>query len=69
VNRGARLAALLAALLLSACASTINAPTTGGDSLGGRLAVWIDASEGMPARSENAAFELLGGATTGRLNL
>ena len=62
----ARFAALLAALLLSACASTIDGPAAvGGESLAGRLAIRIDAFEGAAARSENAGFELLGGARAG----
>ena len=65
-----RSAALLAALLLSACASTTHGPAAlAGDSLAGRLAIRIDAHEGAPTRSENAGFELLGGARAGRLNL
>jgi outer membrane lipoprotein LolB len=70
VTGAARPAALLAALLLAACASTIEAPAgPGGESLAGRLAIRVDAAEGAPARSENAGFELLGGALAGRLNL
>jgi outer membrane lipoprotein LolB len=69
VNFRVRFAALSAALVMSACASTTTAPAIGGDNISGRLAIRIEASEGAAARSENAAFELLGGATAGRLNL
>jgi outer membrane lipoprotein LolB len=65
-----RLAALLAALALGACASVPQgAGPVDGEALSGRLAVRVDASDGAAARSENAAFELQGTAQAGRLNL
>jgi outer membrane lipoprotein LolB len=54
---------------MSACASVPQGGPPGGDTLAGRLAVRIDAADGAPARSENAAFELQGGPVEGRLNL
>lgn len=70
MKRGGRWAALLTALSMAACASVpqVNAPETEG-MLSGRLAVRVEAADGAAARSENAAFELLGTAQTGRLNL
>jgi outer membrane lipoprotein LolB len=68
VNIGARIAALVAALALSACALAPPAPERG-DTLAGRLAVKVDGFEGAPARSMSAAFELQGDPRVGRLNL
>lgn len=70
MTRRARAAALLAALVLAACAS-VQPPgaVPSGDSVSGRLAVKVEASGDTPARSENAAFELQGNAEAGRLNL
>ena len=70
MKRGGRWAALLTALAIAACASAPqgDAPETEG-MLSGRLAVRVEAADGAAARSENAAFELLGTAQTGRLNL
>ena len=71
MNWPGRSAALLAALLVSACAS-VPKPTEeaiAGDTLTGRLAVRVDAVEGGAARSMSAAFELQGGPQAGRLNL
>lgn len=70
MKRGGRWAALSTALAMAACASVpqVNAPETEG-MLSGRLAVRVEAADGAAARSENAAFELLGTAQTGRLNL
>ena len=66
----ALIAASIAALVLAACASIPQgAQPIGGETLAGRLAVKVDASEGVPARFETAAFELQGTAETGRLNL
>ena len=65
-----RCAALSAAVLLGACAGlppTADAP--GADTLTGRLAVRVEASEGAPAHSVSAAFDLRGDATAGHLNL
>jgi outer membrane lipoprotein LolB len=67
----ARVAAVLATLaLLSACA-TVTPPAAGvaGETLAGRLALRIDASEGVDARSVTAAFELQGQPEAGRLDL
>ena len=65
-----RLTALLAALMLVACATTQQRDATlGGDTLSGRLAVRVEATPEAAARSENAAFELQGNAQAGRLNL
>ncbi len=65
-----RCVALCAALLLSACAVV----PTGGESQGsgtlsGRFAVRVEGIDGAAARSVTAAFELLGSADTGQLNL
>ena len=64
----ARAAALVAALLLAACAAV---PTQhdAGESLSGRLAVKVDGEGGAAPRSVSAAFELQGDPRTGRLNL
>ncbi len=69
--RGSALvAAPIAAFVLAACASIPQgAPPIGGETLAGRLAVRVEASEGVAARSETAAFELQGSAEAGRLNL
>ena len=68
VRRGVAL--LGAALLLSGCASTpMLAPVASGDALSGRLAVNVDASDGLPARNLSAAFDLRGNADTGSLDL
>jgi len=63
-----RAAALIAALLLAACAAV---PTRhdAGESLSGRLAVKVDGEGGAAPRSVSAAFELQGDPRTGRLNL
>ena len=53
------------AALLSACASVPDAPST----LSGRLAVSVAASGASPARGLNAAFDLVGDAQAGRLDL
>ena len=63
-----RVAALIPALLVAACASVPPAPTPG-DALSGRLAVKVDAWNGAAPRSVSAAFELQGDPKTGRLNL
>ena len=63
-----RVAALIPALLVAACASVPTAPTSG-DALSGRLAVKVDAWNGAAPRSVSAAFELQGDPKTGRLNL
>lgn len=53
------------AALLSACASVPDASPV----LSGRLAVSVAASGASPARGFNAAFDLIGDAQTGRLDL
>jgi len=64
--------ALMAALLMVACASMpqITAPVAG-ETLSGRLAVRIeaDANTNTAARSESVTFDLQGNAEAGRLNL
>ena len=63
-------AAVGATILLGACAVAPPAATAlAGDTLTGRLAVHVEASDGAGARSVNATFDLRGDATTGRLNL
>jgi len=65
-----RCVALCAALLLSACAvAPKGGDSLGSDTLSGRVAVRVDSVDGAPARSVNAAFELLGNANSGQLNL
>jgi outer membrane lipoprotein LolB len=65
-----RASALLAALLMGACASVPpGAPSVGGETLSGRLAVRVEGSDGAAPRSENATFELQGSARAGRLDL
>ncbi len=55
---------------MTACASVPRgAQPFVADTLSGRLAVRVDASDGAPARSENAVFELRGNAQAGQLNL
>jgi len=69
VNFVCRPAALLAALLLAACASIAPTAPPGGESLSGRLAVNVAATPQSAARSVTATFELLGDARNGQLNL
>jgi outer membrane lipoprotein LolB len=69
VSARARAAALLAALVLAACASVPQGAPPAGEALSGRLAVRVDGSDGSAPRSENAAFELQGSPRAGRLNL
>ena len=69
MNRRAGAAALLAALLLTACASVPQDAPPQGETLTGRLAVRIEGSDGAAPRSENAAFELQGGPRSGVLRL
>ena len=64
-----RSAALLAALLMSACASFAPPVPTAGEALSGRLAVNVAATPQSAARSVTANFELLGDAKVGQLNL
>ena len=60
----------MAALVMTACASVPrDAQPVVADTLSGRLAVRVEASEGAAARSENAVFELHGNAQAGQLNL
>jgi outer membrane lipoprotein LolB len=70
VNWRCRLASLVAAVLMSACAVAPKG-TDELDSamLSGRLAVRVDASSSAPAQSVSAAFELRGDAERGRLDL
>ena len=65
----ARSVSILAALLVGACAVVPPAPPVVGDTLTGRLAVRVDGVDGAQPRSVSAAFELLGSAQAGRLNL
>jgi outer membrane lipoprotein LolB len=70
VNARGRVAALFAALALAACASVPReALLPAGETLSGRLAVRVEGANGAAARSENASFELRGGAEAGRLDL
>ena len=65
-----RCVALCAAMLVGACAVIPPvADALDGDTLTGRLAVRVEASESAPARAVSAAFDLHGNASTGRLNL
>ena len=65
-----RLAAVLAAVLLAACADLAPlAPVGQGDSFSGRLALRVDAQGTAPARAFSAAFDLRGGARAGALGL
>ena len=65
-----RAASLVMAVLTSACAVAPKAvDSLGGDTLSGRLAVRVEATQGAPARSVSAAFELRGDAGHGRLDL
>jgi outer membrane lipoprotein LolB len=68
VSVRARAAALVAALLLAACAA-VPTQRDAGESLSGRLAVKVDGEGGAAPRSVSAAFELQGDPRTGRLNL
>ena len=57
-------------MLVGACA--VGPPVAAGldgETLTGRLAVRVEASEGAPARAVSAAFDLRGNASSGRLNL
>lgn len=69
MNRRAAAAALLGALLLTACASVPPDAAPQGETLAGRLAVRIEGSDGAAPRSENAAFELQGSPRAGVLSL
>ena len=65
-----RLASLSAAVLMAGCAvAPKQIDAAGGETLSGRLAVRVEASDGAPARSVSAAFELQGDGDTGRLDL
>jgi outer membrane lipoprotein LolB len=68
VSVRARAAALVAALLLAACAA-VPTQRDAGESLSGRLVVKVDGEGGAAPRSVSAAFELQGDPRTGRLNL
>lgn len=70
MNWRCRLASLVAAVLLSACAVAPKGnDEPGGETLSGRLAVRVEAAAGNPAQSVSAAFELRGDAGRGRLDL
>jgi outer membrane lipoprotein LolB len=70
VNLAARLAALLVALWLTACAVVPQSSgVLPGDALSGRLALHIDGADGVASRSVSATFDLQGSAQSGRLNL
>ncbi len=70
MNRRCRLVLLVAVVLTSACAnSPKSAEDVGGETLGGRMSVRVDALVGAPAQSVSAAFELRGDAGRGRLDL
>jgi outer membrane lipoprotein LolB len=60
---------LIAAGLLSGCASVgVRAPQ-GAETISGKLSVRVDASASVPARSESGNFELKGTPDDGQLNL
>lgn len=61
-----RAPALMASVLLAACASTAPRPADEAPALEGRLALRVD---GHPERDLNASFELSGNATRGQLQL
>ena len=69
MNWRVRGAALAMALLMTGCASVSQMAPPAGDTLSGRLAVRVEAGDNTPARAENAAFELQGSSSAGRLNL
>ena len=65
-----RLGAALALVALVGCTSIPRDESTlGGETLAGRLSVRVDADGSEPARALNAAFELRGDPTRGRLDL
>lgn len=68
MNPVGSITALLAALVLAACAVVPQAPVAG-ITLSGRLAVHVDGVDGGAARSMSAAFELQGDPQAGHLNL
>lgn len=67
-GRGAA-AWLLAASLLSACASVGQRAPAGAETISGKLSVRVDASVNSAARSESGNFELKGTPDEGQLNL
>ena len=70
MNRSGRITALLAALLMAACASVPqDVGSLSGETLAGRLAVRVEGVDGAAPRSVSAAFELQGDGQAGRLNL
>ena len=70
MNWRCRLASLVAAVLMSACAfAPKGSDEFGAEMLSGRLAVRVEAASGAPAQSVSAAFELRGDAGRGRLDL
>jgi outer membrane lipoprotein LolB len=65
-----RIAALVAALAMSACAVVPQSTdVSNGEVLSGRLTVKIDGTDGASPRSVSAAFDLQGNPQAGRLNL
>ena len=71
-RRAPRLAAVLAGALVAAlagCASVGEPAAPGADVLAGRLSVRVEGTDGAPARSLSAGFELRGDAERGSLNL
>lgn len=60
---------LLAASLLSGCASVGHKAPVGVETISGKLSVRVDASAAAPARSESGNFELKGTPDDGQLNL
>jgi outer membrane lipoprotein LolB len=65
-----RIAALMAALAISACAVVPQSTdVASGEVLSGRLTVKIDGTDGASPRSVSAAFDLQGNPQAGRLNL
>jgi outer membrane lipoprotein LolB len=70
VSLRCRAAALLCVTLLNACALVPRgADGKAGETLSGRLSVRVEGVDGGAPRSMSSAFELLGDAQSGRLNL
>ncbi len=64
-------AGALLAVMLSGCATrpSVVDPLMSGERFSGRMSVQIEAIDGEPARSTSGAFELMGNAQRGRLDL